>query len=140
MSTEQHCSECDCDFPCYSGNTTCIREPAALVWIEPVAWMAWDDAHSRNVFATGEIEKARTIGYSWIPLYAATVIPAGCDDEGCPHYGTPHSHGKLPAGWVLVPEEPTPEMEQAGVDYEADSHGIARQIYRAMLSAAPKGE
>lgn len=50
------------------------HEPAAPTGIEPVAWMAWDDAHSRNVFATGEVEKARTIGYNWTPLYSAATV------------------------------------------------------------------
>lgn len=48
-----------------------------------------------------------------IDLSIAPVIPAGCEDEGCPHYGTPHSHGTLPAGYVLVPVEPTEAMLEA---------------------------
>ena len=42
---------------------------------------------------------------------------------------------EIPEGFQLAPQEQTPEMERAGVDNEADSCGIARQIYRAMLAA-----
>jgi chromosome segregation ATPase len=44
---------------------------------------------------------------------------------------------KIPEGWQLVPKYPTSRMERAGVGAEADSCGIASQIYRAMLAAAP---
>lgn len=49
----------------------------------------------------------------------------------------------VPAGWKVVPVEPTPEMLQAGANvmepngigwYDAD---ISRAEYRAMLAAAP---
>lgn len=32
---------------------------------------------------------------------AANQVPEGCEDEGCPHYGTLHSHGKpKPSRWI----------------------------------------
>jgi hypothetical protein len=56
------------------------------------------------------------------------------------------------AGWQLVPKEPTEEMRDAGWDrawginfYERDGAlvietTVSRDIYRAMLAAAPKPE
>jgi uncharacterized protein YbdZ (MbtH family) len=53
----------------------------------------------------------------------------------------------IPAGWQLVPKEPTPEMiaaaqEQTDLDYRRGAATLASNIYRAMLFAAPeyKGE
>lgn len=48
-------------------------------------------------------------------------------------------------GLVLVPQEPTEEMLDAGACYEfqdrhiVDDGDISRDVYRAMLSAAPTG-
>ena len=52
----------------------------------------------------------------------------------------PTTERRVPDGWKLVPIEPTHLMERAGHEAEADSLGIAAQIYRAMINAAPKGE
>ncbi len=45
----------------------------------------------------------------------------------------------VPAGWALVPVEPTPEMLQAGVrDVLTRKTTTMADTYRAMLAAAPK--
>lgn len=50
----------------------------------------------------------------------------------------------IPAGWVMVPVEPTPLMVDSTWDERLDvreSHNARnKRIYKAMLSAAPKGE
>lgn len=56
----------------------------------------------------------------------------------------------IPEGWVLVPKEPTEEMELRGAectnsidwgDCPADApYDLASTVYAAMLAAAPKGE
>lgn len=48
----------------------------------------------------------------------------------------------IPDGWVLVPREPTEEMKHKGASFyrhfAATSPCIPNDIYRVMLSAAPK--
>lgn len=67
-----------------------------------------------------------------------------CEDEGCPHYGTPHGHGKLPDGMVLVDAEPTKAMIDAAekLDFENDGdvRTISVNIWQAMLQAAQRGD
>ena len=46
----------------------------------------------------------------------------------------------IPAGWVMVPDEPTEEMLRAAFVYLEDADFIATGVYAAMLAAAPKGE
>lgn len=52
----------------------------------------------------------------------------------------------IPAGWRLVPEEPTPAMLEAVRNADLDIYwsycaderpGTAKDVYRVMLSAAP---
>jgi hypothetical protein len=43
----------------------------------------------------------------------------------------------VPDGWVLVPIEPTREMESSGRD-ASDAAYYVKQIYKAMIAAAPK--
>ena len=50
---------------------------------------------------------------------------------------------KVPEGWRLVPVEPTDEMRDAALDFVATAPQqsvTVQNIYRVMLSAAPKGE
>ena len=56
------------------------------------------------------------------------------------HPPVPTTERRVPDGWKLVPIEPTHLMERAGHEAEADSLGIAAQIYRAMINAAPAKE
>ena len=48
----------------------------------------------------------------------------------------------IPAGWVMVPEEPTAEMCEAaeGQWMVGSNVDMAKREYKAMLAAAPKGE
>lgn len=47
----------------------------------------------------------------------------------------------IPAGWVMVPEEPTEEMKDACYKALLNDPGPSHKvIYKAMLAAAPKGE
>ena len=92
-----------------------IGEPAAP---EPVAWITGGDC-----YADGHIDcYAWTTGEFTTPLYAAPVIPAG---------------------WVMVPQEPTAEMVEAGNDGfrnpDSRRHTVS-SCYKAMISARPKGE
>ena len=65
-----------------------------------------------------------------------------------PIYAAPVAVQAVPAGFVLVPVEPTPEMVNAGrttpmpSDSEWDEDDDYRAVYKAMLAAAPvaKGE
>jgi len=60
-------------------------------------------------------------------------------------YAAPVAVQVVPAGWQLVPVEPTPEMVNAGrttpmpSDSEWDEDDDYRAVYKAMLAAAPKG-
>jgi hypothetical protein len=89
---------------------------------EPVAW-AWKRVSnsSRCVY----FENPESIGidmrspeYEWTLLYASP--PAA------------------PEGWQLVPKEPTPEMEHAGLLAGAYGAYSEREVYLRMLAAAPK--
>jgi hypothetical protein len=45
----------------------------------------------------------------------------------------------VPAGWKLVPLEPTPEMTTAAREQLWDTQGgVVKVIYRAMIAAAPE--
>ena len=94
------------------------RLVAELAKQEPVAWR---DDDGRIYTILPEFMKHKS-GYS--PLYAAPVIPAG---------------------WVMVPDEPTErQWEEGKIMLSAMLEcGTALDIgivYKAMLSAAPKGE
>lgn len=106
---------------------------AALNAQEPVAWLYTYDGRPH---AAGLKPRECWADHEQQPLYAAPQLPReGCEDEGCPHYGTPHSHGTLPKGWQLVPKDYSYSMQQAfmeGEDFNAR--------YKAMLAAAPKPE
>ncbi len=99
---------------------------------KPAAWACiWPDECGGGGFTTLDETAARNYmagareyqpGPKLVPLYAAPVHVA-------------------PAGWQLVPVEPTVEMLIAGDDSVAhinDSVSTSA-IYRAMLASAPKG-
>lgn len=58
----------------------------------------------------------------------------------------PQASEPAPAGWKLVPVDPTPEMVNAGricpmpTDSEWDEDEDYRAVYRAMLEAAPEAK
>lgn len=92
------------------------RLVAELAKQEPVAWKMHGVPAYQNTKPTNSDK--------WFPLYAAPAIPAG---------------------WVMVPEEPTVAMfraaEQAGMHSYTGTWTIDPfACYKSMLSAAPKGE
>ena len=84
--------------------------------------------------ATGVVE--------WNPHQGSVIV------VGTKLYVAPVAVQAVPAGFVLVPVEPTPEMVNAGrttpmpSDSEWDEDDDYRAVYKAMLAAAPvaKGE
>ena len=108
---------------------------AALGAQEPVAWLYTYDGRP---YAAGLKPRVCWADPELHPLYAAPQLPReGCEDEGCPHYGTPHSHGTLPKGWQLVPKEPTKEMLWQLFHVKGTT---SMRRYTAALAAAPKPE
>lgn len=79
---------------------------------EPVAWIYQNSNTEREYL----VWQKGTGGRNWRPLYA-TPQPA-------------------PAGWRLVPAEPTEAM-QAVIRNECDIYGSEWALYAAMLDAAP---
>lgn len=60
-------------------------------------------------------------------------------------YAIEHMKRGAPEGWQLVPKEPTLEMREVAVKYVDGPYDISRfdihdaeDVYKAMLSAAPK--
>jgi len=91
---------------------------------EPVAWQY----RTRGTRTESEWSAWSTVGHK----------PQGPEDRHFsmrPLFDRPAP--KVPAGWQLVPKEPTEYMEKAG--WEA-SDMYPAEIYRSMLAAAPKGE
>lgn len=83
--------------------------------VEPVAWL--DLVKVKNGMA-----------------YATTVK---ITSKQTPLYATPQP--AIPAGWQLVPVEPTPEMLAATTTISM-LHGTWTDAYKAMLQVAPKPE
>ncbi|WP_282275245.1 hypothetical protein [Stenotrophomonas sp. PS02297] len=44
-----------------------------------------------------------------------------------------------PEGFVMVPVEPTEEMNRAGAVHVSNPYGLARDVWSAMLAARPQG-
>jgi hypothetical protein len=91
-----------------------------------------------RVVASFYTEDAELVGTTHAPIKRVEV-----EDDGTLHVFIDHWPQPVPAGWKLVPVEPTPEMLQAGASimdfdrsgwYDAD---VSRAEYRAMLAAAP---
>ena len=95
------------------------RLVAALGAHEPVAWVQKEMLHDDGFTHAFNVQPYATEGY--IPLYAAPVVPAG---------------------WQMVPKEPTKEMvaaswEVAGsVRFADGTRSFIPVAYQAMLSAA----
>lgn len=68
-----------------------------------------------------------------------TMWHASMRDEGdIPLYAAPQpAQAEVPAGYKLVPTEPTPLMSAAGFSVSQAEHDPA-QVYRAMIAAAPQ--
>lgn len=88
---------------------------------EPVAWMLrrdlWAKYNGYRRFAD-----SRSDGLWDVPVY--TSAPT------------------IPEGYVMVPVEPTDDMQEAGCDVDCPQDGAPTpySVYKAMLAAAPKGE
>jgi len=52
-----------------------------------------------------------------------------CEDEGCPHYGTAHSHVEHPTPTATVPQAPL-EPIPSGVYYRPQAPGIASGFFQ----------
>lgn len=126
------------------------RLVAELAKQEPVAWLNKKLPHMAVLAKPDD-------GGGWFPVYAAPVSPAGevavtTDEDGrCVAVTRQNEEGQIlsviweaeptPAGWVMVPEEPTEEMKDACYKALLNDPGPSHKvIYKAMLSAAPKGE
>ena len=108
------------DYAVISMNPT---EPVKAQAGEPVAWMKTNGGNgNEKVFISAHMKQR------------------GYDDFDVPLFTHPTTERRVPDGWKLVPIEPTHLMERAGHEAEADSLGIAAQIYRAMINAAPAKE
>lgn len=90
--------------------------------------------------AIAELEQAEPVAYvcgtyagRFIvgPVNGVTVLP-----DGMALYAAPPAPA-IPAGWKLVPEEPTAEMKEFICDCYRDN-GITIDCYAAMLAAAPQ--
>ena len=88
---------------------------------EPVAWLirGWRGYEDNATDSGLTAELAKSQGATVTPLY--TFAPT------------------IPAGWQLVPVEPTLEMLDAGDQYMGGLSSLG-EAWGAMLSAAPKGE
>lgn len=98
------------------------RIALASLEAEPVAWM-WEIYGGGHMYA-----KIKPSSLDSTPLYAAPPAPV------------------VPNGWVLVPVEPTHEMQSAAAcAIRFDTTPINKlwtgnAVYRAMLAAAPQQE
>lgn len=76
---------------------------------------------------------------AWIGQFDGLLYREQADVGDTPLYRTPQP--TVPAGWKLVPVEPTPEMCAEGMKGEGctinDGKLFARDLYSVMLAAAP---
>ena len=115
-----------------------VRDALEGMAQEPVAW-ADDNAMQGKV---GKVCSTAAKRYweksDWVDKKNAEL-------HKYPLYAAPVAVQAVPAGWQLVPVEPTPEMVNAGrttpvpSDIEWDEDEDYRAVYKAMLAAAPKG-
>ena len=90
---------------------------------EPVAWTTMPEAEDWNFVSGTKNPNGKMVG-EWHPLY---THPA-----------------PVPAGWQLVPVEPTEAMIRAShglasvVSYSNGQHAYIPIAYKAMIAAAPK--
>jgi hypothetical protein len=90
---------------------------------EPVAWTTMPEAEDWNFVSGTKNPNGKMVG-EWHPLY---THPA-----------------PVPAGWQLVPVEPTEAMIRAShglasvVSYSNGHHAYIPIAYKAMIAAAPK--
>ncbi|HBM7627597.1 TPA: hypothetical protein LZ302_004866 [Enterobacter hormaechei subsp. xiangfangensis] len=135
-----------------------MRRLLASLEAEPVAWRNKDSGHCGTVHIQGK----SPIDCGYEPLYLAPPAPVSVPDamEMDDDFDSAFEHGKavgwnayraamlqsfgnseqlnspvIPDGWVLVPEEPTHEMLEAG-----DEQFGTYDVYRRMIAAAPQQE
>jgi hypothetical protein len=78
-------------------------------------------------------------GFSYDILATASQHQRLRELDGCPLYAAPAQPAQPPAdGWVRVPREPTEEMLAAAEQAEEVPVSHCRDVYRAMLAAAPQ--
>src|SRR5574343_1893585 len=98
-----------------------LREALAAPEPEPVAWYYVEDPWGANEwhFMTDSPESQECDPRDWTPLYATP--PAAL----------------APAGWVMAPREPTPEMRKAAADawIDCDSKLILNKAAAAIRAA-----
>ncbi len=108
-----------------------------------------EDAITALRAAISEQEKAEPVAYKHLPSgeYFDQIIACTYADDLIPLYTHP---APVPAGWQLVPVEPTPEnllgadsvmhkaAERVNVNFSQYSCRKTATYYKAMLQAAPK--
>jgi len=138
--------------------------PPAPAKAEPVAWLWSHRKHPSEVSLVRPEDDERAEGAHWSgwscqALYAAPPAPASAPDaltddiDSDDHpllwsynkgwnacraamlHGADGSSPVIPDGWVMVPEEPTHEMLEAG-----DEQFGTYDVYRRMLASAPQQE
>lgn len=123
-----------------SARAPAVQEP------KPVAWML------KNIPSLSDDRIAFSLkdpaSDSWIPLFASTIPYTQADyDRNAIKVPadvkiTFPSIGEPELGWVMVPREPTAEMQEAGyiaaVSAGQMRHTTPTFIWEKMLSAAPK--
>lgn len=67
----------------------------------------WPPSFDKNIIHRGEGKDHQGFFFGDGPLFDAEPAPDQCEDEGCPHYGTPHGHVTGDVGQLrsmIVPE------------------------------------
>lgn len=94
-------------------------------------FLLWD-AQRRAGISDGEITAAME---EKLKVNMARQWPEPKDGEPRLHIKTSGNSPVIPDGWVVVPEEPTHEMLEAG-----DEQFGTYDVYRRMIAAAPQQE
>lgn len=94
----------------------------------------------RLVAELAKQEPVATVGSHFVEYNGDYTYAIWADEINPPEKGTKlYAAPVIPAGWVIVPEEPTEEMLNVGADamYDAVGHRGAA-CYKAMIAARPK--
>ena len=106
-------------------------EPGDLSEWADMQFLLWD-AQRRAGISDGEITAAME---EKLKVNMARQWPEPKDGEPRLHIKTSGNSPVIPDGWVVVPEEPTHEMLEAG-----DEQFGTYDVYRRMIAAAPQQE
>lgn len=108
------------------------------------------ERESVQMFGIGSVFKPQKVSVDEVDCdNCAHYQPNVCHGEGCPAAMLQGADGNSPViqdGWVMVPVEPTPEMQSAAAGaIRFDTTPINKlwtgnAVYKAMLAAAPQQE